>query len=123
MSLKVSVTAFAEALNFCLKDGLNATRDYRALAGLFPVLRVATSSIRKVLDSFAGYGQIIPVITARLFSHTLSHARLSVQISHLVSFLWRLHCEIPLDKSARFSYKDTGNDLYDFLSTATCHGA
>ncbi|CAI8020232.1 hypothetical protein GBAR_LOCUS12102, partial [Geodia barretti] len=52
---KLAVTAFAEALNFCFKDGLNATRDYRALAGLFPVLRVATSSIRKVLDSFAGY--------------------------------------------------------------------
>ena len=31
---QLAITAFAEALHNCLKDGLNGTRDYRALAGL-----------------------------------------------------------------------------------------
>ena len=30
---RLAVTAFAEALHSCFKDGLNGTRDYRALAG------------------------------------------------------------------------------------------
>ena len=32
---QLAITAFAEALNCNLKDGLNGTRDYRSLAGLF----------------------------------------------------------------------------------------
>ena len=31
---QLAITAFAEALNHCFKDGLNGTRDYRALSGL-----------------------------------------------------------------------------------------
>ena len=31
---RLAITAFAEALHNCFKDGLNGTRDYRALAGL-----------------------------------------------------------------------------------------
>ena len=30
---RLAITAFAEALHSCFKDGLNGTRDYRALAG------------------------------------------------------------------------------------------
>ena len=30
---RLAITAFVEALNNCFKDGLNGTRDYRALAG------------------------------------------------------------------------------------------
>ena len=32
---QLAITAFVEALNCNLKDGLNGTRDYRSLAGLF----------------------------------------------------------------------------------------
>ena len=32
---RLAITAFAEALHNCFKDGLNGTRDYRALAGWF----------------------------------------------------------------------------------------
>ena len=37
---RLAITAFAEALHSCFKDGLNGTRDYRALAGgtIFVVL-------------------------------------------------------------------------------------
>ena len=31
---RLAITTFAEALQVCFKDGLNGTRDYRALAGL-----------------------------------------------------------------------------------------
>ena len=31
---QLAITAFAEALHSCFKDGLNGTRDYRALAGV-----------------------------------------------------------------------------------------
>ena len=45
---RLAITAFAEALHSCFKDGLNGTRDYRALAGgqLFLILfAVAVSSL------------------------------------------------------------------------------
>ena len=32
---RLAITAFTEALHSCFKDGLNGTRDYRVLAGLF----------------------------------------------------------------------------------------
>ena len=38
---RLAITAFAEALQVCFKDGLNGTRDYRSLAGLitlFPII-------------------------------------------------------------------------------------
>ena len=31
---RLAITAFVEALHNCFKDGLNGTRDYRALAGI-----------------------------------------------------------------------------------------
>ena len=34
---QLAITAFTEALQACFKDGLNGTRDYRALPGLIPV--------------------------------------------------------------------------------------
>ena len=34
---RLAITAFTEALQACFKDGLNGTRDYRALPGLIPV--------------------------------------------------------------------------------------
>ena len=37
--------AFAKALHNCFKDGLNDTRDYRALAGLLILLGIAEGSI------------------------------------------------------------------------------
>ena len=33
--VRLAITAFAEALHCCFKDGLNGTRDHRASAGLF----------------------------------------------------------------------------------------
>ena len=41
---RLAITAFTEALHSCFKDGLNGTRDYRALAGVF-VLFVPISTL------------------------------------------------------------------------------
>ena len=43
---RLAITAFAEALHSCFKDGLNGTRDYRSLAGstLFEVLIFGAAS-------------------------------------------------------------------------------
>ena len=45
---RLAITAFAEALNSCFKDGLNGTRDYRAFAGVTvvaPILYSVTTNI------------------------------------------------------------------------------
>ena len=43
---RLAITAFAEALHSCFKDGLNGTRDYRALAGaqFFFILFIAAAN-------------------------------------------------------------------------------
>ena len=47
--VRLVITAFAEALHCCFKDGLNGTRDYRASAGLvilFPASSLVISAVR-----------------------------------------------------------------------------
>ena len=53
---QLAITAFAEALHSCFKDGLNGTRDYRALAGstLFFALVFCVSSY-SILTHILGY--------------------------------------------------------------------
>ena len=47
--IRLAITTFAEALHSCFKDGLNGTRDYRALSGLFMMLPIIYFIIRKIL--------------------------------------------------------------------------
>ena len=61
---RLAITAFAEALNRCFKDGLNGTPDYRAFAGVIivaPILYLVTSS---VFHNIIGY----PTNSASLLS-------------------------------------------------------
>ena len=37
---RLAITAFAEALQVCFKDGLNGTRDYRSLAGIITLIPI-----------------------------------------------------------------------------------
>ena len=53
---RLAITAFAEALNNCFKDGLNGTRDYRSLAGLFLSYALSVQSVIYVTKFIAtGY--------------------------------------------------------------------
>ena len=47
---QLAITAFAEALHSCFKDGLNGTRDYRALAG---------STLIIIIILFGGIGYLL----------------------------------------------------------------
>ena len=61
---RLAITAFAEALHSCFKDGLNGTRDYRAMAGgtFFIALLLSAISIlpRKFLSD--GKSHIVEII-------------------------------------------------------------
>ena len=53
---RLAITAFVEALQNCFKDGLNGTRDYRALAGLFIIGAATGGLVNYTLRSiFTGY--------------------------------------------------------------------
>ena len=46
---QLAITAFAESLHNCFKDGLNGTSDYRALAGLIVLFFPLFSAIRELI--------------------------------------------------------------------------
>ena len=54
--MRLAITAFAEALHCCFKDGLNGTRDYRASAGLVILLYPACSLVASAVHIATGYG-------------------------------------------------------------------
>ena len=55
---RLAIAAFAEALNNCFKDGLNGTRDYRALAGLFMLTVIVCPMIRSIVSkAVPGYSR------------------------------------------------------------------
>ena len=51
---RLAITAFAEALHFCFKDGLNGTRDYRVFAGLLALGPLLYPLFRNMLH-YLGY--------------------------------------------------------------------
>ena len=53
---RLAVTAFAKALLVCFKDGLNGTRDYRALAGLISLVSIVFGVIREFILKRFGIG-------------------------------------------------------------------
>ena len=51
---QLAITTFVEALNHCFKDGLNGTRDYRALAGFLIVGIPTVSLLMWAIANFGG---------------------------------------------------------------------
>ena len=49
---RLAITAFAEALHSCFKDGLNGTRDYRALAGAPLFILLMVDALAHILEYF-----------------------------------------------------------------------
>ena len=68
--VRLAITAFAEALHCCFKDGLNGTRDYRASAGLVILLYPAGSLVTSALH-MAGYGWNIDTSCTFFFASLL----------------------------------------------------
>ena len=71
---RLAITAFAEALHNCFKDGLNGTRDYRALAGwLIVIVPVFIIFVNILTNIFTGYdmkltGGLTLIFSSFLFS-------------------------------------------------------
>ena len=61
---RLAITAFAEALHSCFKDGLNGTRDYRALAGANFFIALLLSAISYFPRRFfsGGTSRIIEIV-------------------------------------------------------------
>ena len=73
---RLAITAFAEALNNCFKDGLNGTRDYRALAGLFLSYALSVQSVIYVT-----------ICIATGYSHDVSSAFTLIFLSLVISYV------------------------------------
>ena len=74
--VRLAITAFAEALHCCFKDGLNGTRDYRASAGLVILLFPAVSLVNSAVCIATGYEwNIATSCTSFVLSLLLSEIR------------------------------------------------
>ena len=74
---QLAITAFAEALHSCFKDGLNGTRDYRALAGAtfcITLLLSATSYLPKRFFS-NGTLQIFEIVLWMIMACIVSYVK------------------------------------------------
>ena len=92
---QLAITAFAEALHNCFKDGLNGTRDYRALAGLiilgYPVaallsyltLKIVappTGLTRHIIEGYMSFALSLVVSYVRPCKSTLANFSLSYHV-------------------------------------------
>ena len=75
---RLAITAFAETLHNCFKDGLNGTRDYRALAGLIIPAAIVSDLISIFIGSYVlkGYSfRLTGGLLMMFFSLILSYMR------------------------------------------------
>ena len=92
---QLAITAFAEALHNCFKDGLNGTRDYRALAGLiilgylvasllsyitWIIVAPATGLTRDIIDGYMFFATSLIVSYVRPCKSTLANFSLSYHV-------------------------------------------
>ena len=75
---RLAITAFAEALNSCFKDGLNGTRDYRAFAGVTTVAPVLYIAIRIVIIKIGYPINSATVLSIGLYSLILKPCKSSI---------------------------------------------
>ena len=61
---RLAITAFAEALHSCFKDGLNGTRDYRAFAGATFLSLPIFFAVHyfSIINTFKGASQIVEIV-------------------------------------------------------------
>ena len=71
---RLAITAFAEALHSCFKDGLNGTRDYRAMAGATPFV-VATYTALYTLNKFGHASLIVETVMWMMLVCVVSYVK------------------------------------------------
>ena len=72
---RLAITAFAEALNHCFKDGLNGTRDYRALAGITTVVTILFYLMKCILLQVGYASHFISLLIVLLYSCLVSYVK------------------------------------------------
>ena len=71
---QLAITAFAEALHSCFKDGLNGTHDYRAFAGATFCITLLISTIKFFPKEVSSNGtlQIVEVVLRMILTCIIS---------------------------------------------------
>ena len=74
---QLAITAFAEALHSCFKDGLNGTHDYRALAGATFCIALLLSAISYLPKRFNSNGtlQIFEIVLWMIMACIVSYVK------------------------------------------------
>ena len=74
---RLAITAFAEALHSCFKDGLNGTRDYRALAGGPIFLTLSGGAVNWLLSSLTDFitRDIVAILLWMMFVCLVSYVK------------------------------------------------
>ena len=109
---RLVITAFAEALHKCFKDGLSDTRDYRAFAGLLMLFPIPYSTIRYIFI-IIGYSKsssslltimMYPIITSYIKPCKSSISNLSLVyhfymlgIMYFAYYLWEGSPNVPTE--------------------------
>ena len=109
---RLAITAFAEALHKCFKDGLNDTRDYRAFAGLLMLFPIPCIIIR------LSRSLVIIINYHDVSNHNLIYKTLQVinfkPLTRL-SFLYvrdYLCCLLSVGRKSKCSNRNSRADIY-----------
>ena len=103
---RLAITAFAEALHSCFRDGLNGTRDYRAMAGGTFFIALLLSVIGYFPRRFVrdGTSHIIVIVLWMIMACIISYVKpcksavTNISLSFHMTLLGILHCTIYLWK-------------------------
>ena len=72
---RLAITAFAEALNNCFKDGLNGTRDHRSLAGFITSVAIVVGTVTIIMTGTMPIQPSASLLTSIFFSLGIFYVR------------------------------------------------
>ena len=114
---RLAITAFVEALNNCFKDGLNGTRDYRALAGGIACAAILVGTAMEIIaKSMAIQSTVIFTLTLIFLSLIISYVRpckltianlslsyhsMVIGILHIAVYFWKHNPSIKTETLER----------------------
>ena len=87
---RLAITAFAEALHKCFKDGLNDTRDYRAFAGLLILLPIPYSTIRYIFGYSKSSSALLTIMMYPIITSYIKPCKSSISNLSLVYHFYML---------------------------------
>ena len=110
---RLAITAFAEAVQVCFKDGLNGTRDYRSLAGIITLIPIIFGLSRELVQKRVGiplkvYNVIQIIVTCCIITYIQpcksSITNISVSFNllllgglHAIDYWWQVDLSIPME--------------------------